>query len=454
LVLYYGSATVNFSHHDWNHRHISAAINSIGSAWELFIKPQADGFYRPLTFLSLWLDYRVLGADYAGYHIQSIAFHGINSLLVAWLARALGFNRMNSLWAGLLFAAAAVNFEAVLWPAARFDLLATMFTLTALIAAVKYFKHKQTWSWMLPVSLLCYAAAIMNKESGYSCPLLLLFIISTHRLWSIPRPRRNKALLCGALVAAVTVAMIFTRIAVYDGLGGYPILANQQSAHFTIGLKTAASLLRTVPAAILGVNTASASPGWLNIVVIAFSLFIFVLVLAGAGRFGRREYALLVCALIAALPVMNLVIWIGSTMQHSRYLYMPSVFVMLLIVSIWGKIRWASVMLGTLLAINALGVISNIWVYRDMLARTESLAESVRLDWLKYQTADTIFLVDIPESPSGVFFFGNELVDKIDKKIPSVTVLRQGIRDFAQSANSTALAYRWNDADRSLELVQ
>ena len=453
FVLYSGSAAVNFTHHDWNHRHISAGIDSLSSVWELFTKPQADGFYRPLTFISLWMDFKLFGANYAGYHIQSIVLHAINALLVAWLAGALGFSKVNSLWSGLLFAAAAVNFEAVLWPAARFDLLATLFTLMALIAAVKYFRHTQTWSWMLPASLFCYIAAVMNKESGYSYPLLLLFIISTHRLWSIPRPPRNKALLCGALVAAVTVAMIFVRIAVYDSLGGYPTPASQQSAHFTVGLNTAVSLIRTVPAALLGVNTASASPGWLNAVVIAFSLLVFMVALTGAGRFGRREYALLACAPIAALPVMNLVIWIGSSMQHSRYLYMPAVFVMILMASALGKKRWSAFFLGTFLTLNALGVISNIGIYRDMLAKTESLAESVRMDWSNHPSARAIFLMDVPDSPSGVFFFAPELIAEIKEKIPGVKIFRQRTEGAAQSGDTARLVYEWNDEDGTLVFV-
>lgn len=454
LSVYYGSAAVNFNDHDWTHRHISAGISSMSSAWELFTKPQADGFYRPLTFISLWMDYQLFGTSYAGYHIQSIAFHGINSLLVAWLAITLGFSRVSSLWAGLLFVAAAVNFEAVLWPAARFDLMATMFTLMALIAGVKYFKHKRIWSWVLPVSLFCYTAGIMNKESGYSFPLLLLFLIYTRRLWSIPRPDWRKVLVCCVLVAAVTAAMISVRFAVYDGLGGYPTQADQESAHFKIELKTLESLIRALPISILGVNTSSASPNWLRVMLIVFSLFVFVSALVGRSCFKRREYALLACTLIASLPVMNFIIWIGTTMQHCRYLYMPAVFAMLLIVSILGKIRWSAALLGTFLALNALGALSNIWIYRDMLAKTEILAESVRLDSLQHPAIRSIVLVDVPDSPSGVFFFADELVGNLKRKIPDAKIIREGVQDYQRFTDTSLLAYKWNNKNLALDRLQ
>ena len=97
------------------------------SFWQLFSRPQADGFYRPLTFVSLWLDYRLFGTAFTWYHAQSLVLHIVNSLLAARLAGSLGFGRTASLWTGLLYAAAAVNFEPVMWPAARFDLLATSY---------------------------------------------------------------------------------------------------------------------------------------------------------------------------------------------------------------------------------------------------------------------------------------------------------------------------------------
>jgi hypothetical protein len=130
-AVYLPSIRINFSHHDWTHRHISAGIVSLGSLWQLFSRPQADGFYRPLTFVSLWLDYRLFGTAYTWYHAQSLALHIVNSLLAARLAGSLGFGRTASLWTGLLYAAAAVNFEPVMWPAARFDLLGHLLWLSS-----------------------------------------------------------------------------------------------------------------------------------------------------------------------------------------------------------------------------------------------------------------------------------------------------------------------------------
>jgi hypothetical protein len=454
LIIYYPSIHINFTDHDWTHRHISAGIHSLNSAWQLFTKPQADGFYRPLTFLSLWLDYRLFGTDYAGYHAQSIALHIINSLLVAWLAMTLGFGRKGALWTGLLFGAAAVNFEAVVWPAARFDLLATMFTLLALIFAIKYFRNTRAWAWTLPAALLFYVLGIMNKESSYCFPLLILFIVITHPIWNMQRPAKAKPAIFFSLAAAVTAIMISIRIAVYGNLGGYPTVGVAEPHHFKLHLKTFISLLRAMPIPIFGVNSTPAAPDWMHVAAMALAVIIILSAILSRGCFRRREYALVACAAIALVPVANIVGWLGSPMQHCRYLYIPAVFVMLLIVSTLGKIRWAVLLLEAFLVINAVGAASNIQAYLNMLGRIEKLAESVRADWIRRPSVREICLMNLPDHTDGVFYFGPELEDRIGRKIPSATILRQETYVSTGSDPSNRLTYRWSGADRMLYRVE
>jgi hypothetical protein len=450
LAVYVCTVQINFSHHDWTHRHISAGINSLHSIWELFTSRQADGFYRPLTFVSLWVDYRLFGSWYPGYHIQSIALHVINSLLAAWLAGTLGSRRTSALWTGLFYAVAAVNFEPVLWPAARFDLLATAFTLTALILAVRHFCLPASWTWELPASQLCFAVGILNKESSYCLPLLILFILCTHSVWSIPRPTGQKALVYFSLMTAIATTMIFVRIAVYGSLGGYPHSVARESDHFVLGQKTITSLLRVLPLSIFGVNTTSAAPGWLPALLIVVALFVLTAAVASRGCFGRREYSLVACTFLASIPVLNIVGWIGSPMQHSRYLYMPAVFSMLLMASVLRKVRRAGFFLGIYFLVNATGVLANVSCYRNMLARCESIAESVRSDWMGQPGTKAVYLVNIPEHPDGVFYFGSELVERIERKIPNAAIVRLEMLDSIDPKGLPTLVYQWSNADRTL----
>jgi hypothetical protein len=454
LAIYYPSININFSHYDWTHRHISASIHSFKSAWQLFKSQQADGFYRPLTFISLWLDYRLFATHYAGYHMQSIALHCINSLLVIGLALNLGFSKKCSWWTGFLFASAAVNFEPVVWPAARFDLLATMFTLTAMIFAIKYFQNSHIWVWTLPVSLFCYVLGIMNKESSYCFPLLMLFIIATYSVWPIQRPAKAKIIIFFSLAAMLTALMLIIRIAVYGNLGGYGMVGGVESLHFRVTLKTFISLLRAIPLPIFGVNTTSAAHGWMPIAAMILAVLIFIAAIAGRGCFKKKEYGLVGCVLLALTPVLNIVAWIGSPMQHCRYLYLPAVFIMLLLASVFGKIRWSTPILGTFLAVNSMGALSNIRVYLDMLAQTERLADSIFMDWAKHPAVRKIYLMDLPESSNGVFYFGSEVAERTRKKIPNATILVEGMPDSSESEASTQMRCQLRNADQTIYCIR
>jgi len=170
-IAYAPSLAVNFQHQDWTHRLVSAGIRSWPDAGSLFTKPQIDGFYRPLTFLSLWADYRVFGDRGWGYHLQSTAFHILNCILLSVLARMLGYPERVARSAAVLFAVAAVNFEPLLWPAARFDLIATTFTLLAFIFALRYLHGAPARNAMF--SAIALALGILNKETAYCFPLVM-----------------------------------------------------------------------------------------------------------------------------------------------------------------------------------------------------------------------------------------------------------------------------------------
>jgi hypothetical protein len=329
-----------------------------------------------------------------------------------------------------------------------------MFTLMALIFAIKYFQGVRTWAWTLPASLLCYMLGIMNKESSYCFPLLMLFIVMTHPIWNMQRPTKTKMTLFFSLVTAVTAIMISIRIAVLGNLGGYPTIGATESEHFKVHLKTFISLLKAMPIPIFGANSTPAAPDWMHLAAMALAVIIILSAILGRGCFRRREYALVICVAIALVPVANIVGWLGAPMQHCRYLYIPAVFVMLLIVSILGNIQWSVLLLEAFLAVNAVGAASNIQAYLNMLDRVEKLAESVRSDWIRRPAVREICLVSLPDYTDGVFFFGSELEDRIGRKIPSATILRQEAYDSTESDASNRLTYRWSDTDRIIYLIE
>jgi len=448
-TLYLASAQINLGHHDWTHRHISEGINSLRDAWMLFTNRQADGFYRPLAFLSLWIDYRLFGSWYPGYHIQSMGLHALNAILVSCLAYELRLGRACAIWAGALFSVAAVNFEPVLWPAARFDLLAAACSLSALIFAVRYFRSPETWTRELLFSQLFLVLGILNKESSYCIPILVVFIVCTGGCWFLPRPASRKCLAYFSVSAVITLCMVAVRIAIYGNLGGYSTASGMESAHFAFGLKTIVSILRVLPLSIFGVNTTGSAPGWLPVLVFVFAVLLLCMAPACRRCFGSREYMLAVCTLIASIPVINICGWIGSTMQHSRYLYLPEIFSVLMIVSILTQARHSRLFLALFLLLNAAGTEANLLSYKGALGRIKNISESVRLELLRKPMVRAICLVDVPEHGEGIYYFDSELAEAIKDRIPRAEVLRMKSGGSAEIP-ADALIYQWNKTSRSL----
>jgi len=127
-VVYGISFRINLDYPDWTHRNITTHI----SPRNFFVRRQYDGFYRPLTFVSLLLDNQVFGAALWGYHVQNLLIHLVNGFLVSRLAYRLGLEQSRAAWAGIAFLVVPASFEAVIWPGARFDLMAGAFTFFAL----------------------------------------------------------------------------------------------------------------------------------------------------------------------------------------------------------------------------------------------------------------------------------------------------------------------------------
>jgi hypothetical protein len=438
---YAPSLAVNFQHQDWNHRLVSAGIRSWQDAGNLFTKPQIDGFYRPLTFLSLWADYRVFGDRGWGYHLQSIAFHIVNCILLLVLARTLGFPERVARWAAVLFAVAAVNFEPLLWPAARFDLIATAFTLLAFTFALRYLNGAPARTAVF--SAIALALGILNKESAYCFPLVMGCLVFLIR----PLPVR-KALNLAAATLFTICLLLFVRLAVLRGFGGYAI--TEKNPHFKFTVKTLTSLFTRLPVGLLGINTAAVNlPGWWISTTAVFAVVLVAAVMAGA-RASRRDMVVLLCALASAIPTLNIIIWINESMQQARYLYMPGVWLALFAASVLSRCArgWAVALLALWATVNLAGLEYNLGVYQSTLAKTQIISERVREDFSQTPGARTILIQDLAEQPNGVFFGGSELISRIQSALPDAVIVRHD----GESADGGCpdLWYRWNPSTADL----
>jgi hypothetical protein len=258
VAVYLPTAFLNFSHHDWTQAHIGAGVHGLRSIGAWFVNRAPDGFYRPLGYFSLWLDYLLFRTAPVGYHLQNIALHALNAVLAARLYSKLGFARAGAI-AALLFAVAPVCAEPVVWPAARYDLLATFFLLGALIAAADWLRQEQGGRWRLLCVALLTGAAILSKEVGYAAPLLVAALAFSRNFWSLPR-RRSAAPLLIATGAPAAIG-IMVRLAVYGGLGGY-LYTQGRSPVLSFSPKAAFALVTRLLIVPFAIDRPAASRSW------------------------------------------------------------------------------------------------------------------------------------------------------------------------------------------------
>ncbi len=434
-AIYWLSFPLNFACVDWTHRHISAGITDLHKLLSLFATPQADGFYRPLGFVSLWIDYRLFGPHFAPYHLQSLLLHAFNAFLAYRCYRALGFSEWCSQWAALLFCAAAVCFETVIWPAARFDLLATAFMMTSLLIAVVYMRAGRAPA--LVAFTAAYAAALLSKETAFALPVMLVIAWFT-RDFMLSCTKRLVHL--EAIAAGLVAVSFLVRVAVYGNVGGYNWNGGE-SPHFALSFKTLTSLLtRAFATSQLTINAAAALPFWMRAAVIGFAAGAVLICFGGRTQSRARQVAVLGFVCAAALPVVNILGWIGPTAGNSRYLYLPAMWIFLFLTSSVEGSRVGTAALSLILIANAAGALHHVAVLRDTLARADAVAASIHSAAVAHGASEVqVSGITSATSLNGWLYFGDEVVTRARRELPNTRVTLIGSRRPDHSQGTVVL---------------
>lgn len=187
LLFGYGNTLTNYFHcDDFLHTAYLYRVfhGEPGLLWQNFSSPWLQDrsfytFFRPLTELSLALDYLLYQGTALGYHLTALLLHFANAILVYFLARLL-LRRSQiltaketfypALCASAFFLVLPTHTEAVAWILSRSDLVSTFFYLSTILL----FLHKKSWAKTL--SLLTLALACLSKETAVTLPLALLLL--------------------------------------------------------------------------------------------------------------------------------------------------------------------------------------------------------------------------------------------------------------------------------------
>ena len=323
---------------------------------EYFGGPRGSGTaYRPVLLLSYAVQWWIHGKQAAAFHAANVLLHAGATLLLASLFLRVGIPPAAAFAGALLFAVVPVHVEAVTSLVGRGEVLTGVFTLLYLLLALRHFRLPASapprWPFglrrtrrvpVLLAALLCYALAVLTKESGSSAPALafLLFaFVGEGRLW--PRLRRaflrGLPVLGGSGVALVGVFLLRRWV-----LGGFlkstgTGIFEVENALYPVGalaraVNACVILFRYVGRTVFPLHLSADESAWsIGVVPVKSPLAIGAVLLAGGlavaalRRLPSRSPValgfLFFCA--ALLPASNLLFPIG-TIFAERLAYLPS----------------------------------------------------------------------------------------------------------------------------------
>lgn len=171
--------------------------------WANPLEADNNAFYRPLTTFTYAVDHALGAGRPLMFHLTNLLLHLLACLLVFLLAMRLGAGPLPSALAGAAFGLAPRLTESVAWISGRTDVLAFVFTASALLLALRAEARGRRW-WLAGAALL---AGLLSKETAIvTVPVLL-----TWGLWERRLAPRSTGILSRA-------APLGLALAVYGGL--------------------------------------------------------------------------------------------------------------------------------------------------------------------------------------------------------------------------------------------
>ena len=304
-----------------------------------------SNYWRPSFVLWMILNIRCFGLQTLGWHLTNIALHLIVVALAFAILRRLRISRPIAGAIVLIFALHPVHSESVAWISGSPDLLLGAGLLGSLWFVILLQERRTPLRWTL--AILLYVVALGAKEVAILYPLIVAAMLyrrdSTHSTRSILIP--------AAPFVVVAITYLITRQAILGTVQQYPE-----------GAASLGQAILTAPAIFAFYFRQTLVPFWLgpsyplravslsNIGVANFLLPLGVCLIAGwllvrAARVSQTGRIGLALLLIPLLPAMNIVAFGPEHLVHDRYLYLPLLGFLILVIPplasllqrIWGE---------------------------------------------------------------------------------------------------------------------
>lgn len=254
--------------------------------WPEFTKGQDGVFYRPLAFVSFFVDYHLWHRWAPGYHLTSILLHLVCIAGVFNLCKQLGLKRRTCIAASIFFAVIPVGVQAVTWTSARFDQLAAAFGIWSIAFAANFRRIGQLRFYWVALGLFVFA--VLSKENAYIFPVLWAAFELLQNKAEVPKRslRRTVAIWAGYL-SAPAILMLY-RLTLFGDIGGYRDSNAPIASHFAFA-SILGLLVRAPGEMLFGWDwLASGSQLWITVAVLTAAIFLMLALRMKTGSNSRR----------------------------------------------------------------------------------------------------------------------------------------------------------------------
>ena len=136
-------------------------------------------YFRPVSSLSIALDFMVWGKDPQGYHYTCLALHCLCAILVYALGLRLGLHKGYALFAALISGLHFNHLFSVSWICNRDTTLGAIFLVSSVLCFLEYLRVISSRRFVyLGISLLLFILGVLSKENVALEPAVLFFIVA------------------------------------------------------------------------------------------------------------------------------------------------------------------------------------------------------------------------------------------------------------------------------------
>ncbi len=358
--------------------------------------------FRPIHDLLLITEYKLWGLNALGYHLVEWGIHVVCSVLVYQFSYSLlkvyGKHKekgmvLMALFTASLFSVYAFHSESVLWILGSGASLATIFFLLSVIA---YLKRKDGIIHFI-ASLLFFQIGLFTYEAIWVAPVFIL-LLSYESIRIGTTQGRKERLYVSLYWLSFLGNLLLRKIFIGELAGTY---GSEKVFDFNLKHLLYNAVCFFTRSFVPPSQSTSVFAG--SMVVLVILLFIVFRKVFVSKKLDSFLLILIISFLCSLLPVVNLGISTHSR-ESERFLYLPSVFLCLLIILLLTKALSQSKML---VCFGGLVLYNTYFTY--MNARDFGVASSISKAFYNHferdQDSDTIILKGFPRQFNGLPLF-------------------------------------------------